>query len=531
MNRREFISTLGAAAAVPILDQPTLEEEALRYFTTRLEESIRTDQRSSSEPIRLLDFVAQSWPIIEPKTPFQSNWHLGAICEHLEAISLGQLGNTLINIPPGCSKSIVVSVGWNAWEWTRWPDHRWLCGSYDQQLSTRDNRRVRDILASDFYQQRWPLKLRSDQNQKTQYENEYGGWRIGTSVSGLGTGHHPHRKVIDDPHNVKKSLSAVQRQEAITWLDLTMATRGAALNAVTVVIMQRLHEGDLSGHILETLRDRYTVIVLPMRYEPPAWVEIEGKKRLVPRMEKTPLGFQDPRTTPGELLWPGLFDEAKVRSIEASLRASHGEFGVAGQLQQRPVPQGGGLIKREWFEIVDAIPSDEVIVARTRGWDCAATEGGGDWTVGVRLAYAKSGKVYIEHVLRGQWGPARFEGPAGIFKQTAQSDGRGVRIREEQEPGSAGKKVIQAHALLLTGFDYKGEPSSGDKVTRNAPFRASAAQKNVKLLRGDWNQAYLSVLCSFPGTHDDDVDATTVAFNDATLSNLGTVQVVKTIGH
>src|SRR5262249_31153153 len=151
----------------------------------------------------------------------------------------------------------------------------------------------------------------------------------------------------------------------------------------------------------------------------------------------TPLGRTDPRREPGELLWPGLFDADAVARVEAQLGAEHGDFGVAGQLQQRPAPAGGGVFKREWFPIVDARPADAQVVARCRGWDCGGTDGGGDWSVGVRLARTRDGLIYVEDVVRGQWGPQAFEGAHGIMRQTADTDGRSIRIREEQEPGSA----------------------------------------------------------------------------------------------
>jgi predicted phage terminase large subunit-like protein len=203
------------------------------------------------------------------------------------------------------------------------------------------------------------------------------------------------------------------------------------------------------------------------------------------------------------------------------------------------------MFKRDWFGIVDAIPDDQPapdgsrphqVVARARGWDCAATEGGGDWTVGVRMAITRAGHIYIEHVVRGQWGPAKFEGPDGIMRQTVLADGRVVRQREEQEPGSAGKKVIASHQQLLAGFDYKGEHSTGDKPTRARPFAATCAQaengnRRVFLIRGEWNQAYLDELCTFPnGKKDDQVDASANAYNDIALG-VGGGGMVKTTGH
>lgn len=487
-------------------------------------------------------FIERHWPTVEPRAPYKSNWHIGALCEHLEAVSMGQITDLLANIPPGCMKSYTASVFWPAWEWLDRPEHRYLGGSYDEALSIRDARRARDIIKSDLYQRDRQLAhgkglaLRDDQDTKTRYDNDQSGWRIATSVGGKGTGEHPTRKIIDDPHNVKQSLSQKQRQQALDWFDLTMGSRGLALGAATIVIMQRLHEEDLSGHILEILGDQFVHLCLPMRYEPPAFVEVKagtkvhdaatGKTRvttadekvLTARMPRTPLGFQDPRTTPGELLWPAHFTEAMVTKLELQLSATHGDYGPAGQLQQRPIPQTGGLFQREWFPIVDAIPADARIVRRTRGWDTGATEADGDWTVGVRMALTDDGLVYVEDVERGQWGPAKFEGEKGIFKQVVTMDGPSVRQREAQEPGSAGKKIGLAHTTLLHGYDYECVYETGDKQTRCYAFRSQASVGNVRLVRGPWNKPYLDVLCVFPnGKHDDDVDASSTAYNDLAL--------------
>lgn len=488
--------------------------------TSRLLRRLPSDVEMEAERCRrsFHAFVRVAWPVLEPHAPFVDNWHIGFLCEHLEAVHRGDIADLLINLPPGCMKSALVSVMFPGWEWTRRPELRYLCGSYDQQLATRDTRRMRQIVESRWYQARWPVSLRRDQNTKTRFDNDQGGWRIGTSVGGRGTGEHPHRKIIDDPHNVKQSLSAAARTEALTWFDLTLGSRGIALGAATIIIMQRLHEEDLSGHVLEALGDQFVHICLPMRYDPPAWIERRGARQLVPRMPPTPLGRTDPRTEPGELLWPSLFDAEKVAKVEAQLRAQHGEFGIAGQLQQQPVPASGGLFKREWFPIVDALPADVPILARCRGWDCAATEGGGDWSAGVRMARTREGLIYVEHVVRGQWGPQAFEGPKGILRQLAEADTGAVRIREEEEGGSAGKKVSAAHAHLLLGFDYRGEKATGDKVTRVRPFAAQAAVGNVRLVRGPWNQDYLDELCAFPnGRHDDQVDGSSVAFSAIAL--------------
>lgn len=158
--------------------------------------------------------------------------------------------------------------------------------------------------------------------------------------------------------------------------------------------------------------------------------------------------------------------------------------------------------------MIETPPAD--IRSRCRFWDCAATPEGGDWTVGVRIARTVSDQYVVEHVVRGQWSAAEVD---RIIRQTADTDGGGVRIREEQEPGSAGKAVIVARTRLLAGFDYRGVLATGEKTTRWRPLAAQAEAGNVQLVRGAWNAAWLDELEAVPfGTHDDQADAAAGAF-------------------
>lgn len=286
----------------------------------------------------LYEFVRAMWPVVEPDQPFVDNWHIHAICNHLEAVTKGTITHLLINLPPGCMKSLIVSVFWPAWEWARDPGIRFLTTSYSEDLSIRDARKTRDVITSREYRDRWPhVRLRADQNQKRRYDTTNGGWRLSSSVGGRGTGEHPDRIIVDDPHNVKQTLSDVERQRAIDWFDGTISTRGVSRNARVVIIMQRLHEKDLAGHILNRADgSRWVHLCLPMRSEPN-------------RMPVTPLGFSDPRKVNGQLLWPALFGAEGVALLEASL----GSYRAAGQLQQRPAPAEGGLIKRGWWKFYD----------------------------------------------------------------------------------------------------------------------------------------------------------------------------------
>lgn len=449
----------------------------------------------------LREFAREAWPNIEPDVPMRWGWHLDAICEHLEAVSYGQIRDLLINVPPGCCKSILVSVLWPAWEWATRPELKYLCASYDQALATRDNRRVRDLVLSPWYQARWPhVQLREDQNQKTRFDTTRGGWRIGTSVGGRATGEHPHRKLVDDPHTPSQTLSEAERAEVRHWFDNTLSTRGVALGAATVVIMQRLHEEDLSGHILAA-GGGFVHLCLPMRYEPG-------------RMVATPLGWTDPRTEPGELLWPAMFPGPVVDEL---VRTRLGSAGEAGQLQQRPAPAGGGLFRREWFRLA-ALPQG-VRLRWCRFWDCAGTEAkpgtDPDWTVGTLLGEA-GGVYYVADVIRLR---ASAAGVDAAMLQASQTDPPGTLIREEQEPGSSGKAVIAAHARLLAGRDYVGVPATGEKTMRWRPFVVQAEAGNVRLVPDaegkprPWVQAWLDELSLAPfGKHDDQADSAAGAF-------------------
>ena len=428
-------------------------------------------------------FVKKFWPIVEPEHVFKSNWHIRELCGLLQQFSSDESARILINVAPGTMKSLLISVFYPAWLWAKDPSVRVLTASYSAHLTIRDNLRMRRIISSSDYQQYFHLKIVDDENQKTRYATEQGGWRVATSVGGMGTGEHPDLIVIDDPTTAEQARSDTERSAANDWFDQTISPRGIVRNVKVIVIMQRLHEKDLTGHLLD--KGGWDHICWPMRFDASS-----PDKR-------------DKRKTDGELFWPSVFPEEKVRQLETDL----GPQDTAGQLQQRPVPKGGFLFQRPWFRIQDASPAK---ARRVRGWDTAGTEGAGDYTVGAKIAEA-DGMFYIEDVQRGQWSPA---GVDSVMLSTTQSDGKACAQREEREGGASGKAVIAARAKMLVGFDYSQISVSGDKMTRSKPLRAQCEAGNVVLIKGEWNNAYLDELCFFPvGKYDDQVDASSAAFN------------------
>lgn len=230
---------------------------------------------------RLGEFIRQAWPVVEPATAFVPGWHLDAISDHLQAVSRGHIRNLLINMPPRHMKSLAVAVFWPAWEWIRWPERRWLFSSYALSLSIRDSVKCRRLIQSSWYRFRWGhrFQLTGDQNAKERFENNRTGYRLATSVGGAATGEGGHRVICDDPHNVNEAESDTVRQGVIDWWDQVMSTRLDDLRTgAKVIVMQRVHERDLSGHVLA--QGGYEHLCLP--------AEFEGRRR------RTSIGWCDP---------------------------------------------------------------------------------------------------------------------------------------------------------------------------------------------------------------------------------------------
>ena len=443
--------------------------------------------------LSLPDFVEEAWHVVEPGTKYVPSWHVGAICQHLEACTRGEIRRLIINIPPRCMKSLLVCCFWPAWVWITRPSARWLFASYSHHLSVRDSLRCRDIIQSPWYRRRWGnrFRLRSDQNQKTRFDNSRSGFRLASSTGGVGTGEGGDFIIADDPHNVIQAESDAERQNVLHWWDQSMSTRGNDPRTVChVVIMQRLHERDLSGHLLE--QGGYEHLCLPMEFE-------QDRKCF------TSIGWQDPRKREGALLCPNRFPREEVAELKLRL----GSYGGAGQLQQRPAPAEGGMFQRSWFPIVRAAPAGSH-VRRVRYWDLAAAIEG-DFTCGVLMSRDQKGLFYVEDVLRGQWTPAERD---AIIIQTAELDGYGVEIVIEQEPGAAGKSVTDWLKRCLAGYFVRDHRPTGAKEVRAQPFSAQCEAGNVRLVAADWNRAYIDEHCLFPnGRYDDQVDASSSAFS------------------
>jgi predicted phage terminase large subunit-like protein len=334
------VGRLGGAAPIDLWPEEDLRTGVLgTAYDAAVEQSAQSGL-PSSPAMSLLDFVREGWDVLEPGTAYRHGWHIEAICEHLEAVSMGQIRDLLITIPPGHSKSLIVSVFWPAWTWQWNPTWRGIFSSYDATLAIRDSVKTRQLLESDWFlarfEPRWQFS--TDQNVKSYFQNSDMGFRLSLSVGGKGTGFRGSCVVVDDPLNAEDRFSSLKRHQSIRWWDTTMSSRLSNQETGSrVIIMQRLHEEDLAGHVIE--KGGYQHLNLPSEFEPD-------------RAARTSIGWSDPRKKAGELLFPELFPPAVIAQVKKDL----GSLDYAAQHQQRPTAIEGSLFKRGWWKYYDVAP-------------------------------------------------------------------------------------------------------------------------------------------------------------------------------
>ncbi len=411
---------------------------------------------------------------------FRWDWpHLVHIQAELDRITRGEIDRLMLFLPPRHGKSEQATVRYPVWRMEREPSCRVVVAAYNETLAMRFSRKARRLAMG-------RVQLARDRTAVLDWETTSGGGLRAVGVGGGVTGQGFDLLIIDDPVKSREEAeSETYRDRVWDWYRDDLYTRtepGAAL----VLIMTRWHEDDLAGRLLREMNsgegDTWTVVNLPALAE-----------------ENDPLG-----RPVGAALCPDRYDEAALARRKAVL----GTYSFTALYQQRPLPAEGGMFRREWFRIIDAAPA---IGERVRYWDKASTDGDGDYTAGVLMSRGDDGIYTVLDVVRGQWSSGAR---SRIMRQTAELDGVDVRITVEQEPGSGGADSARADIVDLAGFTVHAERPSGDKAVRAEPFAAQCEAGNVRIVRGPWNGAYLDELAAFPmGTHDDQVDASSGAFN------------------
>jgi predicted phage terminase large subunit-like protein len=445
----------------------------------------------------LLDFTRTMFPIMQGGALIE-NWHQPAICNALERVVMGRTTRLIINVPPRSGKTELAVRNFMAWSMGLFSDSEFIHASYSKRLATSNTYAVRAMMQSREYLTVFPwVKIKDDSHAKDEFRTSDGGIIYATGSDGTITGYGAGKMrdgfggaiVIDDPHKAGEATSDLQRQNVIDWFQMTMESRKNRPDTPIILIMQRLHEDDLTGWLLAGGNgEDWEHLKIPARNEA------------------------------GESFWPSQFpEETLTRQEEAS------RYVFAGQYMQNPVPRGGAMFQREWFEVIPAAPANCTWI---RGWDFAASEGtNSDWTAGCLMGRAPGGEFIIADMQRMRGTPAKVE---RLIRATATQDGPDVRGSIPQDPGQAGKAQAAYLIKQLAGYTYQATPETGDKETRAQPFAAQAEVGNVKLVAAAWVRPFLDEITSFPvGKHDDQVDAASRAFNELALANQVHVQMFR----
>jgi len=442
------------------------------------------------------DFVKEFWSEIINEDPVW-NWHIEYLCTELQKVGenllegKSKLYDLLINIPPGTTKSTIISQMFPAWMWIRMASCRFICATHTDSLTVKLSQLSKDIIKSEKYQRIFPeIRVRKDTDNKAHFKNTKGGERISTSVGAKVTGNHAHFIIIDDPLDPEQALSEADMKKANRFVQTVLPSRKVSKErSVMILLMQRLHQDDPSARWMVKMEKGQKIkhICLP------------ATKSDKIRPAKLARKYVD------NLLDPIRLNEQALLDAEADL----GQYAYAGQFDQHPVPAGGGMFKTANLQKRDKAPRIWK-QRRVRYWDKAGTQDGGCFSAGVLMGQDMQGNFWILHVNKGQWGTDEREDQ---IEGTAETDQTLVRIGLEQEPGSGGKESAEATVKRLAGFSVKVDRPVGNKIYRADPFSVQVNRGNVYILNREWTQDFIDEMKYFPNSkYKDQIDAGSGAF-------------------
>lgn len=451
----------------------------------------------------LRQFVTEAWHILEPATDLQWNWHLDVICEYLALIQALKFKTTLgdhyegiiFNVPPRTMKSLLISVFFPAWVWTIKPERRFMFVSYSEKLSTQHSIYRRAIMESDWYQKRWSTVFRfsKDQNLKHHYENSCRGAMFATGMQSTATGLGGDILIFDDPLNPEQALSDAEREAVNLRFDSTFRSRiNDPKTGVKIIVMQRLHELDLTGHVLNKESARWKHVSLPAIAEDPEHVTY-------------PLTNEPHDRTPGHLLWP----ERLPQSFLDSQKIGMGSWAFAGQYQQNPAPLDGGIIKRAWVHFYRELPASFDYLVQS--WDCTFTGGDrSDYVAG--QVWGRSGATYYmlpyRIYERLDFAPTR----AAIKSCHTLFPKANAILIEDKANGPAVIDELRKEIAVIVPVSPSGGKLSRAQAMAPLWEAGSVQLPDPQVFNLPWMETYIHNICTFPrAAHDDDVDATSQA--------------------
>jgi len=454
------------------------------------------------------EFFKKAWHIVEPSIELSTNWHHKYLCDILQKEAERIIANKpktkdiVINIPFRSTKSLLVTVMFPVWSWIRNPKFRFITASYSAELSIEHSTRSRDIINSKWFKDRWGelFHIKKDQNLKSRYENNFLGVRRATSVGGTVTGQGGDFLIVDDPVSPQNAASEIERENANEWYRTTFYSRlNNPLTGIRIVIMQRIHDNDLSGFLLygADSRLKYQHICIP--------AELSDDVK--------PKSLENNYDKDG-LFWTDRFSKTILDDYKQAL----GSYGYAGQLMQTPTPLNSGMIKAEWLRIdqnkmIDI--GEQTVVDFVIDPAYTSNEKNDPSAL---LAYIfKNNKWQIIDCVNVY---KEFPELVKFIPQWVQKNGYSNRSRVYVEPKASGKSIVQT-LQKETGLNVREDkPPSKDKVARVQDISAALESGRVSLLRGKWNEEFLQQLVKFPSAkHDDMVDCLVMALNKNMWNN------------
>jgi len=408
--------------------------------------------------------------------------HHARICNALTDVFEGRTRRLIINIPPRYSKTELAVVMWIAWCLGKFPDSEFIHASYSSALASNNSANILRVVTHEEFAGVFPgtgLSTTARHHWTTTRNGVMYSTGIEGTITGFGAGKERETFggaiVIDDPHKADEARSETMRKAVIDWYQNTLQSRVNSRNTPIILIMQRLHEDDLAGWLLNGgSGEKWEHLCLPAI------------------------------TDDGEALWPAKHTIEELRRMERAL-----PYVFAGQYMQTPSPMEGGLFKPDQMPVIDALPA--VPIHWIRGWDLAASTNG-DYTVGALLGLLADGRMIIADIARDRLGPAERD---AMILNVASRDGQMVKVSLPQDPAAAGKSQSVHHVRILNGYPVTTSPEGGDKVTRAYPFASQVNVGNVAMMRGAWNGELIEEMRMFPnGRHDDQIDALSRAYRE-----------------
>ncbi len=428
-------------------------------------------------------FIGKTLATIDPGARYLPNWHIALIAEYLEAARRGEINRLIINMPPRSLKSVCASVAWPAWLLAHDPKSRILAASYASSLSIKHSLDCRLTMTAPWYRAAFPQTILSrDQNEKHKFMTTRRGYRLATSVGGSTTGEGGNFLILDDPMSPAQALNAHWRDHVNRWFDHTFASRlDDKRHGVIVLVMQRLHQHDMTGYLLE--KGGWEHLSLPACTD----------RAMTYRM-----GSVRKRREAGELLHPGRENMQLIERAKIEL----GSNAFAAQYQQQPLPEEGGMVRPWWFARYRTVPA--IYNRRVQSWD-TAIKSGNHHDASVCLTFAEAeGRSYLldARVLRHEYPDLKRM----LYALAGQWQPQAILIEDR----ASGQQLLQ-DARRETALPLIAIHPRHDKVTRFAAVSAMIEAGRVALPeQAPWLADFEAEVLAFPGgAHDDQVDALT----------------------